>query len=168
LLIVRDGEHTSQDDPARGLGFQVLGEAERAAIKERRDAILALDGLDEPARHLALAVYYAGLDLEGGRGLWGDAWLLLESVAQTRDAPAVQLLLGDMSAAMKMPDEAETAYRAALQGAEALGDLESQAAAYAGLWRLIGSETDWEEAITLYETLGDEAQVEALHEEKNQ
>ncbi len=165
LLVVQDDDgNSSQEDPARGLGFQVVGEAKRAAIVERRDEILALDGLDEPARRLALAVYYAGLDLEGGRGPWGDAWLLLESVARAQDTPAVRLLLGDMSAATKLPDEAKTAYQAALQGAEALGDLESQAAAHAGLWRVTGDAGHRDRALELYQVLGDEAAVEGLAE----
>lgn len=163
LLVVQDDDgNSSQEDPARGLGFQVLSEAERAAIAARRDDILALDGLDEPARHLALAVYYAGLDLGGGRGLWGDAWLLLESVARAQDTPAVRLLLGDMSAAIKLPHEAETAYQAALQSAEVLGDLESQAAAHAGLWRVTGVQDHLKQALALCEELGDERCIETL------
>ena len=166
LLVVQsdDTGASSQEDPARGLGFRVVGEAERAAIEARRDEILALDSLDEPARHLALAIYYAGLDLDGGRGLWGDAWLLLESVARAQNAPAVQLLLGDMLAATKLPDEAQTAYQAALQAADALGDVESQAAAHVGLWRVTGDAGHRDRAVELYEGLGDEAAVGGLAE----
>jgi tetratricopeptide (TPR) repeat protein len=175
LLIVQDGKHTSDEDPTRGLGFQVLGEAERAIVEERRDEILALSSLDSSARDFAMAVHYATWQAPAdekeqadGRGLWGEAWLLLESVAQTQNAPAVHLWMGDVLAAMKLFDEAEAVYLTALQQADALGDLESQAEAHAGLWRLMGSETDWDEAITLHETLGDEARVEALRKEKGQ
>jgi tetratricopeptide (TPR) repeat protein len=169
LLVVQDDAtgRASAEDPAKGLGFQLLGEAERATVEGRRDGILALESLDEPARDLALAVYYAGLDFEG-RGLWGEAWLLLESVVQTQDAPTVQLLMGDMAAAMKLPDEAEAAHRAALGSAEAMGDLESQAAAYAGLWRIQGDKSYLERALELYERLGDEDTAEALREESGQ
>jgi hypothetical protein len=169
LLTVQDGEHSSGDDPTKGLGFQVLGEAERAIIEERRDEILALSSLDSPARDFALAVYYATWQVPAdetepadGRGLWGEAWLLLESVAQTQNEPAVHLWMGDVLAAMKMFDEAEAVYQTALQRADALGDLEAQAAAYAGLWRLTGKETNREKAIALYEELGDKRAVEAL------
>ena len=169
LLTVQDGEHTSGDDPTKGLGFQVLGEAERAIVEERRDEILALASLDSPARDFALAVYYATWQAPADekeqadeRGLWGEAWLLLESVAQTQNEPAVHLWMGDVLAAMKLFDEAEAVYQAALQRADALGDLEAQAAAYAGLWRLTGKETNREKAIALYEELGDKRAVEAL------
>ena len=87
-------------------------------------------------------------------------------MAQTYDAPAVYLWMGDVLAAMKLPDEAKVAYQTALQRAETLGDLESQAAAHAGLWSVAGSDEEWHEAVLLYETLGDKAQVEALREEK--
>ena len=103
---------------------------------------------------------------ELGRGLWGEAWLLLETVAETHDAPAAHLWTGDVLSAIKLPDEAEAAYQAALERAEALGDLESQAAAQAGLWYVTGDEVHWEKAVELYERLGDEAAQQALEEER--
>jgi len=169
LLIVQDGTHTSGDDPTRGLGFQVLGEAERAIIEERRDEILALSSLDSPARDFALAVYYATWQAPAdGRGLWGEAWLLLESVAQTQNEPAVHLWMGDVLAAIKLFDEAEAAYQDALQRAEPLGDLETQAAAHAGQWRVTRDEGRFEQALELYERLGDRITAEALREEGKQ
>jgi hypothetical protein len=71
-----------------------------------------------------------------------------------------------MLLAMRLPDEAETAYQMALKQAKVLNDLESQAAAHAGLWRVTGDETHWEKAIELYEQLGDEVIQQALEEEK--
>lgn len=163
LLVVQDNatDRTSAEDPAKGLGFRLIGEADRKTIEQRRDEIMGLSALDEPARQLALAVYYSGLQIEG-RGLWGEVWTLLESVAQARPAPAVHLRLGDVLAAMKLPDEAEAAYRAALQSAQALGDLESQAAACAGLWWVTGDAANRDKAIELYKQLGDERAIEAL------
>jgi hypothetical protein len=67
---------------------------------------------------------------------------------------------------MKLPNEAETAYQMALEQAEALGDLESQAAAHAGLWRVTGDEVHWDKAMELYTYLGDDAAQRALEEEK--
>jgi len=171
LLIVQDGTHTSGEEPTRGLGFQVLGEAERAIIEERRDEILALSSLDSPARDFALAVYYATWQAPAdetepadGRGLWGEAWLLLESVAQTQNEPAVYLWMGDVLAAIKLSDEAQVAYQDTLGSAGALGDLESQAAAHAGLWRVTRDENHLEQALRLYARLGDEGAVQALRE----
>jgi len=167
LLVVQDEstDRASTEDPAKGLGFRLLSAEERATVEERRDEILALGSLDEPARDLALAVYYASLDFEG-RGLWGEAWLLLESIAQTQDAPAVHRWTGDVLAAMKLPDEAQAAYGTTSQRAEALGDLECRAAAYAGLWRLKGDKGYLEQALELYEKLGDDAAAEELRKEQ--
>ena len=158
LLVVRANAtgRASTEEKAVDLGFQLSGDAERLTVEQQRNAILGLSSLDEPARTMALAMYYLSVKSEGGRGLWGEAWLLLEPVAQTRTAPAVHLRMGEVLAAMKLPDEAETAYRAALQSAESLGDKESQAAAHAGLWRVTGNAADRSEAIKLYEELGDE------------
>jgi hypothetical protein len=173
LLVVQDNDTGtgSGADPARGIGFRVVTKEDRAAIEARRNKILALSSLDEPSRDFVLATYYATWrtsEGQDGRRLWGEAWLLLESVAQTHDTPAVHLWMGDVLAAMKLPNEAEAAYQAVLQHAKALGDLESQAAAHAGLWRVTGSNEEWNEAVLLCETLGDKAQVEALREEKGQ
>jgi len=167
LLVVRDNTtgRVSTEDPARGLGFQLLDEADRRTVEQRRTEILGLASLDEPARQMALAVYYLGLEWEGKRRLWGKAWWLLEAVAQTQDAPAVYLNLGDALAAMKLPGEAEAAYRRALQCAEPLGDIETQAAAHAALWRLGGDTAHFDRAVALYEVLGDEAKADQLRQE---
>ena len=102
-----------------------------------------------------MALYYASLETGDGHGLWGEAWLLLETVVQTRPAPAVQVLLGDVLAALQLPREAEAAYRDAHQSAEALADLESQAAALEGLCRVTGDTTQCDQARALYQMLGD-------------
>jgi len=173
LLVVRDNDTgvESGEDPARGIGFRVVAREDRAAIETRRNEILALSSLDKPSRGFVLATDYATWrtsEGQDGRRLWGDAWLLLESVAQTNDAPAVHLWMGDVLAAMKLPDEAVAAYQATVQRAETLGDLESQAAAHAGLWRVTAKDEDWGEAVELYGKVGDEAKVESLHQEKGQ
>ena len=166
LLVVIDNDtgKTSSDDPTRGIGFRVVAPEHREAIETRRDDILALSSLDGSTRDFALAAYYAtwkppteeGEKANSGRGLWGEAWLLLESAVQTHDTPAVHLWTGDVLSAMKLPDEAEAAYQTALGRAEALGDLESQAAAHAGLWRITGDQNHLDRALALYQALGDE------------
>jgi 2C-methyl-D-erythritol 2,4-cyclodiphosphate synthase len=70
--------------------------------------------------------------------------------------------MGDVLAAMKLSDEAEVAYQDALGSAGALGDLESQAAAHAGLWRVTRDEEHLKQALELYKRLGDEVAAEAL------
>lgn len=173
LLVVQDDDtgRSSLEDPMPDLGFSVLSKEERTVVEAEREAILAVRSLDEPARDLALAVYYAthSPSTEEDRRLWGDAWLLLESVAQReQDSPVVQLWVGDMLAATTLVTEAEAAYRAALEAAEALGDAESQAEANAGLWRVSGDEGAWEKAIAAYDQLGDVRRVEALREEREE
>jgi hypothetical protein len=160
LLSVTDENtgHHSGEDPARGLGFQLLGEAQQSAAEVQRDAILALP-LDDPARQFALAVYYAG------QGLRGEALMLLDTLTATIDAPAIYLWRGDLLLAMQLPTEATQAYQSALNTAEALGDVESQAAAHAGLWRATGDEAHFDQAVTLYEALGDTTATAALREE---
>lgn len=169
------GKH-SQDDPAEEVGFRVLSEAGQERVEAERVALLSLGSvderhpLDEPARDLAQAIYYATYPPSAGeneRQLWGEAWLLLESMAQEQDSPAVHLWMGDVLAMMTLPIEAKAAYRAALESAEALGDLESQAAAHAGLWRMTGDGNRFERAIALYEQLGDQDAIRALEAERN-
>ena len=156
LLVVRDNAtgRASTEEGVPGIGFRVIDAATLETVGQRRAEIQALP-LDTSARDLALALYYAGLETGDGHGLWGEAWLLLESVVQTRPTPAVQVLLGDVLAALQLPREAEEAYRDAYQNAEALGDLESQAAALEGLCRVTGDTAQCDQARELYQMLGD-------------
>lgn len=162
LLSVKDEDsgHHSGEDPVKGLGFRVLSEEDQAMVEARGDEILALP-IDEPARHFALAVYYAGL------GLRGEALALLDEITSTVGAPAIQLWRGDLLLAMHLPTESESAYQSALISSEARGDLEAQAAACAGLWRVKGDEHHFDKALELYEALGDQAATEALRRERN-
>jgi hypothetical protein len=166
LLIVQDARgKTSEDDPAKGLGFRVLSPEARSAVEQRRDAILALGELDDSSRQLALAVSYATWTGEGGRGLWGETWQILEQVVLTRDTSAVRLWMGDVLRAISLPDEAEATYQEALRQAEASGDRASQAAAEAGLWRVSGEQTRLDAALRLYEELGEQREAAALRGE---
>ena len=169
LLIVQDNDTgaESSEDPAKGIGFRVASSTQQEALAEHCDAVSALSDLDAAARDYARALCYATWEPEGGgRGPWGAAWLLLESVAETHDSPAVHLWRGNVLSVMRLPDEAEATYQIAWEQAKTLGDVESQAAAQAGLWRVTGDETHWEKAIELYMQLGDEAAQQALEEGK--
>lgn len=168
MLVVQDNDTGVQSgaDPAPNLSFRVAASEQRAALAEQCDAGATLDTLDPAARDYARALCYATSDvMDGGRHPWGAALLLLESVAETHDAPAIHRWMGDLLAKMDLPD-AEEAYQAALSRAEALDDLESQAAAYAGLWHVTSDETHWEDAMELYKHLGDDAAQQTLEEEK--
>ncbi|GEM_PF-2369783 len=165
LLRVQDEDSgvSSDEDPARGIGFRLIAPAQQAALEVHCAPVNTLPDLDDAARDYALALCYATWEPEGGgRGPWGAAWLLLETVAQTYDAPAVHLWIGDLLAQMQSPD-ALAAYRMALTRAEVFGDLESQAAAYAGLWRMTRNDNYREQARNLYMQLGDMVVLENLN-----
>lgn len=165
LLEVRDNDTgvESSKDPAKGIGFRVIDQADRNALAAHCDAVSSLMGFDAPAHDYALALCYATWEptAEGGRRPWGAAWLLLESVAQAHDDPAVYLWMGNLLAQMQSPD-AEAVYRAALVRAGMLGDIESQAAAHAGLWYVMGDTAHRDNARKLYRQLGDTSVLERL------
>jgi hypothetical protein len=168
MLVVQDNDTGVQSgaDPAPNLSFRVAASEQRTTLAEQCDAGATLDTLDPAARDYARALCYATSNvMDGGRYPWGAALLLLESVAETHDAPAIHLWMGDLLTKMDLPD-AEEAYQAALSHAEALDDLESQAAAHAGLWRVTSDEVYRKKAVELYERLGDDAAQQALEEEK--
>ena len=80
--------------------------------------------------------------------------MLLETVAQTHDAPAVHLWMGDVLRAMQLSADALAAYRVALSHAEALGDLESQAAAHERLYELTNDPAHRDAAVEMSDRLG--------------
>jgi hypothetical protein len=164
-LVVQDNATGVQSDadPARGIGFRMASPAQEDALVAHCGEIPTLSDLDVPSLDYALALCYATWAPEGGgHGPWGAAWLRLEAVAQTHDTPAVYLWMGHLLRTMKSPTDAEAAYRAALARAEAMGDVESQAAAHAGLWWVTQDKAHWAQAVALYEQLGDAAAVEEL------
>ncbi len=171
LLLVADNDRgvTSSKDPAKGIGFQVVTEEGLATLRATRDQLMALTTVDAPARQFALGVYYTSVDIsESGFRPLGEAWLIFENLAQRHDTPAIHLWRGDVLTRIKLPSEARRAYQAALKSAGRLGDSESEASAHAALWRRTGDEALFNEAIKLYEQLGDAAQADALREEKAQ
>jgi hypothetical protein len=167
LLTVKDNTtgRTSLEDPAKGLGFQILDQQTRQAIATQRDALMQRQELADSSRQLALAVYYMSLGPSNGRALWGEAWLLLENVVQVRGDPAIYRLSGDALRAMALPNEAESAYATAARQAEQLGDIETRAVALANLWRLTSRQESFDEALRLYTTLGDTASADGLRKE---
>lgn len=164
-LVVRDitTGKTSSDESEKGLGFQVISSQERQKIESMKQQISSLNGLDVLGQKLALAVFYLNLKMSGGRGLWGEARILLDEVAQAfPDAPAVQLRRGEALTAQKLWPEAQAAYNTALVEAQKIDDAESQADSLAALWRLTRNSTYVDRAITLYSQLGATDQVTQL------
>lgn len=156
----KDSGHNSSEDSAQVLTFQVLNSKNPADIEAPRDQILALE-MDESAEKLALAVYYEGLEVRG------EALALLEEIDPSFQTPAIQLRRGDLLMVIELLEDAAIAYKAALKSANNLGDKESQAAAKAGLWRATKDNASLDEAIEIYEALGDKNAVERLLEEAN-
>jgi tetratricopeptide (TPR) repeat protein len=165
LLVVMDEDsgRSSAEDPCKGLGFGVLSDEDRAAVEARTAEIEALE-LDKPTQQFVLATYYAGQEL------WGEALVLLDELSGTLDTPAVHLWRGDLLRKVALSDEAAVAYQVALERAEALGDKEIQAEAHVGLARTLTDKAEfkqhYEQAIDLYEALGDATQAETLRDEK--
>ena len=159
VVIDEDRKRASTEDPCKGLGFRVFSDEERDQVEARSADIEGLE-LDEPTREFVLATFYAGQELRS------EALVLLDDVSGTLYTPAVHLWRGDLLREVCFPDEAVLAYQVALEQAETLGDKESQAAAHAALWRLMGDEAHLEQAVELYEELGDKGQAETLREEK--
>ena len=156
FLVVKDETtgHISIEEGTPGLGFRMIDPTMLETVEQRRVEIQTLP-LDAPARDLVLAFYYAGVEGKGEYSLWGEAWLLLESVVHTHPTPAVQILLGDVSTALYLPREAEAAYEEAFQNAKTLGDVESQASALESLCHLTRQTGYCSQASDLYRTLGD-------------
>ena len=157
LLEVRDEDSgaSSADDPHKGLGFQRVTDEELATIRQQEAAIMALP-LAEVEKQFALANYYAG------QRLFGEALTALELVGSEIESPKVGLWHGRVLTAITRYEEAEAAYTAASALAATLGDLESQAQAETLLWELTGNSTHRDNALTLYQQLGDTEAIAAL------
>jgi hypothetical protein len=170
LVLVTDGDTavSSRDEGVVGLGFQVAAGAEAEVIEAGRNRISAVEGLTQAERDFVLGVYYA--NLEEGKQPLGEGWLLLEEVFEKHqlNTPAVHLWRSDVLAGLDLPKEmVEAAYLSALDSAATMDDWESQATAAAGLWRLTGDADYYDRALALYVQLGDQAEVDALEQEKS-
>jgi hypothetical protein len=164
LLVVIDNDtgESSSTDPNKGLGFQVVSTDERTNLEEQQRAIQKVTALDASAQKLALAIYFNQLQIDG-RGLWGNATDLLTEVSQSHpNSPAVHLRLGDSFAKIKLWAEARSEYDVALSKAQSLTDLESQADALAAIWHITGDQTNFDQAVNIYEQIGAEDKADQM------
>jgi len=157
-VVDEDSGTSSTQDPLKGLGFRLSSSEAKTLITQTQNEIHTLS-LDASAQSFALAIFYAG------QGIYGDAQILLDEVAQTTNAPLVQLWRGHMFLATRLYAEAEDAYTEAATLATALDDIETQAQAQTGLWRAAREESHYDAAILLYQQLGDQQAISALQEE---
>lgn len=165
-LVVVDndtGIGSTKNEPP-GMDFRLANEAELISIDVGRTQIMTLNQVSEPERDFALAVYYTGLtDIStSGFAPFGEAWLIFESLAQSYNTPAIHLWRGRLSSHLQLANEAQLAYQAALQSAEALGDLAGQADGQAGLWCLTGEASYKEQALIHYQQLNMEVDEQGL------
>lgn len=154
-VVDEDSGASSGQDPAVGLGFQLLASEDAAAVIQTRDDIMALP-LDEAAKNFTLAVYYAG------QGFYGDALAALNEATLTQESPQLLLWRGRVLTAVRLNEDAKAAYADAVALAETIGDIESQAQAETYLWRMTGDMSHFDTAISLYQQLGDEHAIVAL------
>lgn len=165
-VIDNDSQISSRQDESAGTGFRLATEEEQAEIEVGLAKITSVSELIGPDRDFAPAVYYAGLGTspESGFSPLGEAWLLLKALAKTHEAPMIQLWYGDVLNRLILPNESAKAYQQALERAQQLGDLETQAAASKRLWCLTDEKNYYNEAVRLCEELSDQAQVEMLRQ----
>jgi hypothetical protein len=165
---VETGGHQSREEPQKDLGFTVLGRNETHAIQLASARIRKLARGDDSV-HVLQAILYANRDL------YADAIAELSALPATARNPAILRLLGSLYVTVARPDEAEKLYTeleklydAALKnpsGASGLAeDLEGQALTKQVLARLTGAKTKAEEAIRIYDKLGDSAAIEAIRQ----
>lgn len=119
-LIVQAGNRSSEAEPGKGLGFSILGAAERRTVEQEQHKIEAL-GLP-PGPTLFLTAYlYRAYDLES------EAIVKLEAASQAMKEPAVIRLLADCYLSVRLVRKAEEAYLKSLQlaGADEVSQAET-------------------------------------------
>lgn len=161
LLVVTDNStrRSSREDPNKGLGFQVVSSDQLAAIDAQQQAILNLEGLDPTAQKLALALY------NSNNGLWGQSVALLQEIVRSQpEDPALYLYLGRALEKTKLSDEEQSAYQTAFDKAKNLNDLESMADALSMLWAVTHDQAYFDQALDLYQRIGDQDKVEKLQD----
>lgn len=164
-VVDMDHKKDSLSDPEIGLNFQVADDALIQKIDQASSKIQTAQGFSEVDKQFATAAFYLSVvDPIQYRELhlYGEAWKILEEVRKIQPSPAILLRLGNVLTGMGLYTEAKDAYQSTLQSARALGDLESQAEAHAQLWRLNSSRDEYNQAVQLYQKIGDLDRVEEL------
>ena len=175
LIVTADTGISSEKEDAPGLGFRLLTEAEAAEVAAERTRIERLN-LPEPGTALALAHYYAAWTGEGSSfHLLADAISQLETLAVIDDAtPGIYLTLGDLYRQARLLNEADAAYKQAMEAADAASDLETAALARLALAEIYQPKRDLEteanvrtwldEAAAIFTKLGDTQQADSIEE----
>jgi Tfp pilus assembly protein PilF len=163
-LSVTTGDRASDEEGTPGLGFTILSADEAQAVRDAEARVKAL-GLDDAPTRLLIASLYAN------RELTAEAIEQLEALSNGSQEPAVMRLLGDLYLRIGLNYLAEEHYLKALEASRQADDVEGEAAAHHVLGQLYEAMGNREaavehlqEAIALYEKLGDAATVKNIRE----
>lgn len=128
VLVVEGGGRRSDENSASnaGLGFWLLPAKEAESV-QALEARLRGQSLSPIAADLLVAELYMG------HGLRAEAAQLLAALATDDSTPAMWLAPGQVYLETGLAAEAQTSFEQALKGAQAAGELESEAAAQVGL-----------------------------------
>ncbi len=160
-LTVEAGERSSAEEPGAGLGFTLLATDEAEAVRAAEAKIRALGLADTPTRLLVANLY-------ANHSLYAEAIELL-SPLEGSPQPAVARLRGDLYLGIGLNRQAEESYLKAQELSQQANDPEGQATAHTSLGRiydLLGNRQEairhWQQALTSYEQLGDQAKITEL------
>jgi len=153
-VIDNDTDNSSDNEPMKGLGFQLVDNKAIKIIEEQKLKIQAMD-LSKNSKNLAIALYYASQRF-GDLTLCGETLTLLDDISRELATPAIHLWRGHMYGEMRLSNEAEKAYLKALELAKTTGELYIQAEANSGLWCVTKKQAYKDDAIKLYSQLGEE------------
>lgn len=166
-VTVSCGGRTSDEETSPGLGFALLGSSEAAVVRGEIAKVEAL-ALPPAAQQFLIAHIYAT------HQLYAEATETMSMLATTMPEPSVARYLGDLYVAVQLPREAEVAYIRALQLADQTGDVEDQALAHkalSGVYEAVGNRaaaiSEVQQALRLYQRLGDDAAVNDLQAQAN-
>jgi hypothetical protein len=158
------GRSSEEEKTALDLSFVLLSTEQAAAVEALVTQVSGL-GLSQRAANLLACQIYDGHDLRA------DAIRLLEEMAPRQDAPGLHRRLGSLYLEVGLYTEAASAYGLARNGYGALGDLEGEAAALAGVGlahRGNGDDAtarDWlEKSRALYQRLGDDVGLTSVED----
>jgi hypothetical protein len=149
--------------PTKGVGFHLVSEEKQEMIARRRDELRRKIPQDT-AQQLALAVYYLHQQLRS------EALALLNTSVQQSGSAPVHLLRAHVLLDTQLIEEASQQYAYARRLATQQYDRESQAEALVGLARTAQDRAImmqyYQEAMALYQALGDRERADKLQEEK--
>jgi hypothetical protein len=170
-VVVQAGERSSEDKLIPDLGFTVAPPNEVSEIREAESKIKALGLAEGPTEYL-IAVLYATRKPEVRDNFNAEAIERLENLVASFKEPAVLRMLGDLYLKIGVLSLAEERYVQAVELSKALNDVEGQADELQTLgmiYTLLGNKDEalqhLQEAIALYQKLGDTSAVKAIEAE---